>query len=386
MIKTGDSKTSRANGQINVAHVASGDLWAGAETQLLTLSVQLQQRPNIKLHICLLNYGELYQKLTEAGITVSVFNECELGTLKIGMKLYRTLQQFKPDVVHTHRLKENILGSVVALFLNNTPSIRTVHGAPEFHHGFLALHKRIQNYMEYLCSRYLQKAVIAVSEDLAKQLGATFPARKISTILNGIDRSAIESLAMNRAGFNVRKGSDIKICFAGRLANVKRLDLWLETAAILRDTCDHQFSFYIIGDGPEKGRVTCLVKKLLLDDCVHLLGEQKNVPALLKQMDLLLLTSDHEGVPMVILEALSLKTLVVAHSVGGITAVLDNGRAGYLVNRHDPLGYSEEILRSLDEPADANKKKEAGFAQVNSGYAAKASSEKYAAKYLELSR
>lgn len=369
---------------VRVAHIASGDLWAGAEMQLFTLAVQLQQLPTIELHICLLNHGQLYKRLTNAGVAVSIFSESELGTIVIGKELYRVLRQFKPDVVHTHRLKENILGSVVALLLGNTPSIRTVHGAAEHYHGFLKPHKRLQSYIDYLCGRFLQKLIIAVSKDLAEQLGRTFPIKKVTTILNGIDRHAIASRAAEPVDFNFVKQAEVNICFAGRLAPVKRLDLWLTTAAILLRDSGHHFSFYVIGDGPERDNLTKLADSLHLAGRLQFLGEQENVPALLSQMDILLLTSDHEGLPMVILEALSLKTLVVAHNVGGIKAVLDEGRCGYLVNRHEGIGYAEQVLRSLQEPDEVIKKKEHGFLRANSTYSAKQSAKNYVAKYMEL--
>ncbi len=159
MIMPTNSKTSRPVKKLKVVHVASGDLWAGAEVQLFSLAIQLQRLPSIELYICLLNYGQLYDKLTNSGVRVSVFNEQKLSTLGIGIQLYRTLRQFKPDILHTHRLKENIIGSVVAIFLGNTPSLRTVHGAPEHYSGFLKPLKKMRIYIDFLCGRYLQKSM-----------------------------------------------------------------------------------------------------------------------------------------------------------------------------------------------------------------------------------
>ncbi len=372
---------------LRVAHIASGDLWAGAEVQLYTLALQLQNHPEIKLHVCLFNRGELYKKLRLAGITVSIFAESEMNALAIIRALHRTLRRFKPDVIHTHRQKENIIGSIVALLLGSTPSLRTVHGAAEHSHGILKLQKRVQCYMDYLCGRHLQKLIIAVADDLAEKLTATFPPRKVSTILNGVDYRLVNELALQRPQLlGAAELTKTKICFAGRLVQVKRLDLWLETAAELNENRSHQFSFYIIGDGPEKARLTALAQTLGLTEVVYFLGEQHNVPAILHAMDMLLITSDHEGLPMVVLEAMCVGTVVVAHSVGGISNLLENGQAGYLVTRHNSAGYAEKILECLDQPNKASAVESRARTLVETTYAAKTCAEKYVAKYFELGR
>ncbi len=371
--------------KLKVAHIASGDLWAGAETQLFALALALRRNPQITLHVCLLNYGELYENLRAADIAVTVIDETELGMLKIGYKLYKELLDYRPDVIHTHRIKENIIGGVVAFLLGNTPSLRTVHGAPEHQYLFSQPHKYLQRLLDQLCGRYLQNQIVAVAEDMVVALSEMFPPRKICAIENGIDCESIEALAAETMVLGFDKETAVKVCFAGRLAPVKRLDLWLQTAAALVNSSDRPLSFYLIGDGPEKERLVTLTYQLNIKSHVHFLGTQSNVPALLQQMDILLLTSDHEGLPMVILEALCVKTLVVAHGVGGINKALDYGNAGYLVYRHNPDGYAEQITRCLKEPNESKKKTEAGYALVKSAFSAQQCADQYTATYLELS-
>ncbi len=370
--------------KLKVVHLASGDLWAGAEMQLFTLAVELQRNPNIELQIFLLNYGQLYERLTKAGVSVLVFNESQINTFGVAVELYRALRRFKPQILHTHRLKENIIGSVVAFLFGNTPSIRTVHGAAEHSPNFLKPQKQLLRIADDLCGRYLQKSIITVSEDLADKLSLTLPTNKLSTILNGIDCESIQSRAAEQVDFSDYREQEVKICFVGRLAPVKRLDLWMETAELLVAKSDFKLSFYIIGDGPEKDHLASMADKLQIGDQLRFLGEQRNVPALLEKMDILLLTSDHEGLPMAILEALCTKTLVVAHSVGGIKSLLDNGKAGYLVTNHSCKGYAQEVLNALKHPQQASQRSENGFLHVITNYSAKSCADKYVEKYHEL--
>ena len=109
---------------INVLHIASGDLWAGAEVQLFTLAKALNNKQDINISVVLLNHGTLEQKLLRNGINVIVLDESALNGFQILWRLFTAIREIQPDVIHTHRVKENILGSVAALFCN-IPTVRT---------------------------------------------------------------------------------------------------------------------------------------------------------------------------------------------------------------------------------------------------------------------
>ncbi|MFW2438942.1 MAG: glycosyltransferase [Arenicellales bacterium] len=116
---------------LKVMHVASGDLWAGAEVQLSTLARALHAMPDTSVSVILLNYGRLEQELKKSGINVIVLDESKLNGFQILYRIAQIIRKQKPGIVHTHRLKENILGSIAAHSVSRTVSMRTVHGAPE---------------------------------------------------------------------------------------------------------------------------------------------------------------------------------------------------------------------------------------------------------------
>src|SRR5690606_288992 len=119
---------------------------------------------------------------------------------------------------------------------------------------------------------------------------------------------------------------------------------FLRTARRLHELRPEAIDFYIVGDGPEADRCRVLIEVLGLKGNVHMLGFRPDATAVLAAMDLLLITSDHEGLPMVLLEAMSVGVPVVASAVGGIPAVLDHGRYGRLVNDQQPQRYAESVL------------------------------------------
>jgi len=152
---------------VRVLHIASGDLWAGAEMQLYTLAKALKNNIDINIDIVLLNHGELEKKLLNSGINIIVVDESKLSSLLVLWKLTGVIRHNRPDVIHTHRLKENVLDCLAARLNGNIPTLRTVHGASEHAPSWRQLSKYVNHWLDYICGRYLQHAIIAVSEDLA---------------------------------------------------------------------------------------------------------------------------------------------------------------------------------------------------------------------------
>jgi hypothetical protein len=114
-----------------VLHIASGDLWAGAEAQIYQLLCALQARPDVLVRAVILNPGELAERLRAAGVAVTVLDERSLSVSGVLRGILREIKVTGAGVVHTHRLKENILGSLGAWLSGQALSVRTVHGRPE---------------------------------------------------------------------------------------------------------------------------------------------------------------------------------------------------------------------------------------------------------------
>src|SRR5277367_5793662 len=115
---------------VRVLHIISGDLWAGAEAQAFTQLSALHEA-NVTVAAALLNEGELAARLRARGVPVTVLDESRLSGTGILLALRRLMREWRPDIVHTHRTKENILGSLANRLAGNVPSVRTVHGASE---------------------------------------------------------------------------------------------------------------------------------------------------------------------------------------------------------------------------------------------------------------
>jgi len=336
--------------QLKVMHVASGDLWAGAEVQLFTLVKALHARSDTAISVVLLNYGRLEQELKSASINVIVLDESKLNGFQILRQLTRIIQEQNPDVVHTHRLKENILGSIAAFISGKTASLRTAHGAPEHRPPWWKLPKRMLYLLDRLCGRHLQDKIVAVSSDLASILEKNIPAAQIRVIENGIDLATIHRDYPSFAP-QINSQRTFKVGLAGRLVAVKRVDIFIQTARhLMVEYPDLDASFHIYGDGPMRRELENLCQASGTNNIVHFEGHCDNLLKELQQLDVLLMTSDHEGLPMVLLEAMALETPIIAHATGGIPQLLDRGTSGILVHEQNGAVYAKEIDKLLNSP------------------------------------
>ncbi len=340
--------------RLKVLHIISGDLWAGAEVQAYTLLTTLKDRCD--LYVVLMNNGELAGRLQLAGITTEIIDEQKNSSFAILRQLIATIKNVKPDLIHTHRQKENILASLANLLAATPPwkrirSLRTTHGAPE--HSAKGLKKAII-WLDNQIGKYLQDAVIAVSKDLAQKLQSTFPAQHIHIIENGIDANALNQLI---PATDIRAGAEdhIHIGIVGRLEPVKRVDLFIDIAKqLLKQTQvnhaqAHKLKFHIIGDGKLKQHLTMQAQQLEVSQAIVFHGHRSDSTAAIAALDIVVMCSDHEGTPMTALETLALGKPLVAHSVGGLREVLAENPE-LLVSNHTAEGYSKCLLQLFDHP------------------------------------
>jgi glycosyltransferase involved in cell wall biosynthesis len=336
---------------LKVLHIASGDLWAGAEVQLFTLAKALHSMSGVTVEVIVLNHGRLEQELQKTGVKVMIIDEAKFNGIIIFFRIISAIIKTRPDVIHTHRIKENILGSIAAFISGNIPSLRTVHGASEHKPQWQNIPKRLILFFDWLCGRFLQKKIIAVSEDLAGILQKDFPVDRIIVIENGIDTTSLtRTLKREISGIKPAK-APYRIGIVGRLVPVKRIDLFIQAAAELhKHHPELNISFHIYGDGPLLIDLITLNQKLGTDKLIHFEGHCDNMHQEMANLDVLLITSDHEGLPMILLEAMALQTPIIAHAVGGIPKVLDHGKCGILVSDQQPSAYSTEIIKLITNP------------------------------------
>ena len=223
----------------------------------------------------------------------------------------------------------------------------------------------------------LQQRIVAVSDDLARRLAKVHSPTQIEVVRNGI---ASSSPAKVRSVELADK--HINIGIVGRLVPVKRIDLFLQTAArIVREQEGQRYKFWIIGDGPLRDNCMEQARSLGISRHVEFVGHVPSALPYMMALDVLIMCSDHEGTPMAVLEALSCQLPVVAHDVGGLREILDGGRCGRLVGKQIPSDYADAVYEVIQSRELREQYKRNGVKRLRDVYSAEENARSYVALY-----
>jgi glycosyltransferase involved in cell wall biosynthesis len=247
-------------------------------------------------------------------------------------------------ILHFIDLKSTIVGGITSFFLKNIKTVATVHGLPEKYHSlFLNTKYNISLIIYFLLLRHFVDSVICVSRDLEWRLQEIIGAKKLTVIHNGINFQTKDDTVMSPI---FQKANQV-IGTVGRLSEVKGHRFFIEAAKrILKYRND--VIFYIIGSGPLETSLREQAAAEGLDDKIYFLGFRKDATALIKEMTVFVLPSLHEGIPYVLLEAMSASKSVVCTEVGGIKEVIDDKIHGLLVPSRNVKALSRAILSLLN--------------------------------------
>ncbi len=382
--RTGQERTN-SESRTAVCHIVSGDRWAGAEVQVAALLKYLKRETNLSLSAMVLNPGRLADEIQGCGIETRVISESEHGFRAIARYAREYLRDRNIQILHSHRYKENLLAALLAWRLDIPHVVRTQHGLPEPQTGMRRLKQGLILGVDRLVARRATDRVISVSSEMSRQLALRIDPRRIVTIPNGIDLEVVRSRFAAREAkerLGIPAESPV-IGTAGRLEPVKRLDIFLRAAAAIRGERPAT-RFVIAGEGREAAHLKALAESLGIAENVQFLGHRDDIHDVVRAFDLLVLSSDHEGLPMILLEALCLGVAVVARAVGGIPDVIQDGVNGLLVDSADPRSLAQACLRALSDRALCERLAEAGARLVAGNFAASATARQVAQLYSSL--
>ena len=362
---------------MRICHVMTADLWAGAEVQLFTTASYLAERPDVTLTAVLFNDGRLADELRRLHIDVAVIEEASHNAIEIVLFLTRFLVEQRIDLVHTHRYKDTVLGAIAAKLAGVPHVVRTMHGLREPMSGWNRFKFGAYEALDKTVLRWSADRVIAVSNRMAGALiSSGYKSWMVTTIQNGID---LGKTASRRSPEDVKHelGLDgaIVIGTAGRLVPVKGHDTLLRGARLILDR-EPRVQFVIAGDGPLERELKALASRLGIDNACRFLGARHDITDVVSAMDVFVLPSLNEGMPMAMLEAMALARPVVASKVGGLPELIRHRESGLLVppgNADALAGACLELVRDRSRAArigeEARRTIETEFSHDRNGQA-----------------
>ena len=335
---------------LRICHVMTADLWAGAEAQVATAASHLAARRDIMLSAVLFNDGWLANELRRAGVDLAIVDEQRHGAAAIVPAVSRFLRARRVDVVHTHRPKDNVLGSIAAAIAGVPHVVRTVHGLPEPMTGWDRARYAVYDAIDKATLWMRADRIVAVSHataDVLKQSG--YRRSAVTTIHNGVDLSSIRA---TQSPFAVRIALGLPrdafvVGTAGRLTAVKGHEHLIHAIPWMR-AVEPGVRVVIVGCGPEEQRLRALARSLGVDRaCLFVdpaVDRRASVYDLVAAFDVFALPSLSEGIPMALLEALALERPAVASAVGGVPEIIVDRTSGLLVQPGRPHALADACL------------------------------------------
>lgn len=303
----------------------------GAEVQLIKLAEEFLKRDFKITIISLTEKNDLSDKLDEK----IQFINLRFNLLKSFIYIYNYIKKNRIGVIHAHLLKANLFSRILKMFNRNIKVVNTTHGA------YLMGNRKLNPYLLYRLSKKFVDVHTAVSKESYRLLlkNKSCANDKCYFIPNGI-----EVIPFSKVNYKVNK--IFNWVTVGRMHDVKNFIGLVQTCKILIEQ-GNKVSLDIIGDGEERRVIENEIKKLNVNDNITLLGYRDDVIEMLGNYNGFVISSKSEGLPMVLLEAMSIGLPIVSTDVGEIGDVLYEAKGGITVSKNDTCKLAEGMSQIM---------------------------------------
>jgi glycosyltransferase involved in cell wall biosynthesis len=328
---------------VRIVHVIADLGSGGAERMVLLLAADATERGDTVAIAA--EEGTWTADIAGAGaswIPLPLLERSTTATLRSAVRLAPELRRFRPDIVHAHNVRATAAArAAVALSARRTTILTTVHGlAPSDYPGAARI------------LRPLTKRVVACAPAVARSLAdAGYPRSRIDVITNGAALEAADDARVKAMRRHLGVGDGAVVVGVGRLAEQKDWPALVRAAGGF-PPCDT----LVAGEGPLGEELAGLAAEH--GSRVRFVGRVEDMSAFLALADCLVSTSTWEGLPLSLLEALSLGVPSVVTAVDGVTDLVPE-EAAVLIPPGDPGALVAGVTRVLGDPAFAAGLREA---------------------------
>lgn len=239
------------------------------------------------------------------------------------------------SVIHAHSSRAGGLARLALGWNRSTPLLYTPHAFKTLDPDLNVITRRLCAISEAILGRFLTTRIICVSDDEMKHAQSiSLPRSKLVCIPNGVNPTPWHHRRIARSKLGL-EDDDIIVSFVGRLVQQKAPERYVRLIAALPEL--PSVHFLLFGDGELRRQVELEASALGVKHRIRLITDWTGQDAL-AGTDLFVLTSRYEGMPYVLLEALSAGTAIVASNVGGVSSTVHEGKNGYIVPNSDDIG------------------------------------------------
>jgi len=365
---------------IPVLHLSSNVGIFGAENVILTLAKEMRSSKFTPIIGVLRNefnpHTELAEEAKRNNIETEIF-PCK-GKLDFRtIKLIRNFSRVKNiRILHSHGYKSNFYG----LLASRNTDLKLVSTC----HNWIRTDRRLRLYshVDKFILKFFKK-IVTVSDELKQEIfKIASPDQEVITINNGIYLKDFdkESEGTGELKKNLGVSPDCKLIgTVGRLSCEKGYDYLLNAAKVLI-TQFPNIEFLIAGDGPQRKELEEIVAKLQINHKVIFTGHVDKISSIYPLIDIYVISSTSEGLPISLLEAMAFKKPIIATRVGSIPKVLNHGKEGILIEPANDSELANAIKDLFCNEAKARELGKNAYTRVATDF----SSAAMAAKYLNL--
>lgn len=340
------------------------------------LATALQRRGYRPVVIALDAGGEHELVLREAGVRYHIMNGRRFRDPRFHFRLARLLRAERAGVVHTHHFA-TLLHSLAAVKMAGVK--RLVHTE----HSFQYLRDRADARAALRGMSWASDRFVVVGNEMEAFYRDTVqvPGSRLEVILNGVDPDRYQrndALRGSRGRLGLPDG--FLVGTAGRLFPEKDCAVLVRAVHLASESLP-EIQLVLVGDGPERGDLERLARSLGMADRVHFLGWRDDVAAILPQLDVFALSSRHEGLPLVILEAMASARPIVTTPVGDLPRVAPEAEAALFYPIGDPAALAAHLRELARDPALRARLGAGGASRVRRFYSHDGMVERYLGAY-----
>jgi len=280
---------------------------------------------------------DLDHMLEDAGIEARYLGKHPGFDYRVYSRLDSALKEYAPDVIHTHlHVLRYALPSM--LLMKRVAMVHTVHNLAE-----REIEPRARMIQRYALTHGVKP--IAVAEEVAASVESMYGGHRCRVIANCIPTDLYANPQTPREVWRAKEGfrdTDVLFVCVARFAPQKNHALLLKSFA-QGPASDPRAHLVLVGEGDLRAELEEQARKLNVAGKVHFLGLRNDIPDVLGAMDIFVLSSDYEGNPLSVLEAMASGLPIVSTAVGGVPKLFEAGKEGFLVPARDLHGLSKSM-------------------------------------------
>ncbi|MGP3560193.1 glycosyltransferase family 4 protein [Geobacillus sp. BK01] len=349
---------------VKIAHVCTSSL----SHKILVDKLALLKKRNYDIHLISSEEGYNEKLMQNYDFKLRfIYMNRQIHIIDDVISIFRMTKLFRKEkyhIVHTHTAKAGIIGRIAGRLAGVPVVIHTSHGLP-FYEG--------QSKKKYHTYRFLEKvgalfcdAIASQNKEDIEKIKKYAPRKPVYYEGNGVDLRRLDEENKNISDEQIKIlksrlgiSNDKKVILVGaRFEPVKDHFFLLEGIKHLKEyQNESDFICLLAGDGPLKEQIQQKIEDYHLSNEVKMIGFQTDIYAYIKMADLIVLTSEKEGVPRIIMEAMAFSKPIVATDVLGTRELVVHGETGLLVKYKNVESLASSIHVLLN---DEGKRKEFG--------------------------